>query len=37
VIGMNNFKVAGTEGLGFAIESNMIRMKANEIVGFDII
>lgn len=37
VIGMANFKVGGAEGLGFALESNMLRIKTNEIVGFDII
>ncbi len=37
VIGMANFKVGGAEGLGFALESNMLRLKTNEIVGFDII
>lgn len=37
VIGMANFKVGGAEGLGFALDSNMIRARANEIVGFNII
>lgn len=31
VIGINNFKVGGSEGLGFALESNQIRLKINEI------
>src|SRR3989338_145625 len=37
VIGMANFKVGGAEGLGFALESNILRSKTNEIVGMDII
>ncbi|MEK6909119.1 MAG: trypsin-like peptidase domain-containing protein [Nanoarchaeota archaeon] len=37
VIGMANFKVGEAEGLGFALESNMLRVKTNEIVGVDII
>lgn len=37
LIGMANFKVGGAEGLGFALESNILKIKANEIVGMDII
>lgn len=37
VIGMANFKVGGAEGLGFALESNTLRRKANEIVGSEIV
>jgi len=31
VIGLNNFKVGGAEGLGFALESNVVVEKINEI------
>lgn len=31
VIGINNFKVGGAEGLGFALESNVVVEKINEI------
>lgn len=31
VIGMNNFKISDTEGLGFALESNYIKQTVNEI------
>ena len=37
VVGMANFKVGGAEGLGFALDSNMLRRKTNEIVGSNII
>lgn len=37
VIGMANFKVGGAEGLGFALESNMLRIKTNEIVGSEVL
>lgn len=37
IIGMNNFKVGGAEGLGFALESNMLRIKTNEIVGSNVL
>ncbi|MBS3081575.1 trypsin-like peptidase domain-containing protein [Candidatus Pacearchaeota archaeon] len=37
VIGMANFKVGGAEALGFALESNVLRKIANEIVGSEII
>ncbi len=33
IVGMNNFKVGGAEALGFALESNIIKETANEIVG----
>jgi S1-C subfamily serine protease len=33
VMGMANFKVGGAEGLGFALDSNTLRRKTNEIVG----
>lgn len=36
IMGMNNFKVGGAEGLGFALESNMLKIKVNEIVGFEV-
>jgi serine protease Do len=31
VIGINNFKVRGSEGLGFALESNFIKQAVNDI------
>lgn len=31
VIGINNFKVGGAEGLGFALESNFIKQAVNDI------
>ncbi len=31
VIGVNNFKIGGSEGLGFALESNFIKDSVNEI------
>jgi len=31
VIGINNFKIGGTEGMGFALESNSIEETVNEI------
>ena len=31
VIGMNNFKLADTEGMGFALESNIIKERINNI------
>lgn len=37
VIGMANFKVGGAEGLGFALDSNMLKRKTNEIVGSEIV
>jgi S1-C subfamily serine protease len=37
IIGMANFKVGGAEGLGFALESNVIKKKTNEIVGSQIL
>lgn len=37
VIGMANFKVGGAEGLGFALESNMLRIKTNEIIGSEVL
>lgn len=37
VIGMNNFKVGGSESLGFAFNSNGVRKTTNEIVGTDIV
>lgn len=33
VIGINNFKIGGSENLGFALESNYIRDAVNEISG----
>lgn len=36
-IGMNNFKIGGAEGLGFALESNLIREVVNEIANSTII
>lgn len=33
VIGINNFKVGGAEGLGFALESDVVKVKINEIAG----
>ncbi|MEK6949940.1 MAG: trypsin-like peptidase domain-containing protein [Nanoarchaeota archaeon] len=32
IIGLNNFKVGGFEGLGFAIESNTVSRVANQII-----
>ncbi|MEK6915866.1 MAG: trypsin-like peptidase domain-containing protein [Nanoarchaeota archaeon] len=37
VIGMANFKVGGAEGLGFALESNLLKIKTNEITGSQIL
>ncbi len=41
VIGINNFKISGTEGIGFALESNQIKETVNEIssevIGEDLI
>ena len=37
VIGINNFKIGGAESLGFALESNVIRDKINEIANMAII
>jgi len=31
VVGINNFKIGGTEGMGFALESNSIKETVNEI------
>jgi len=31
VVGINNFKIHGTEGMGFALESNYIKSSVNEI------
>jgi len=31
VIGINNFKIGGAEGLGFALESNYVKAKINDI------
>jgi len=33
VIGVNNFKLGNAEGLGFALESNIIKQKINEFVN----
>ena len=33
IIGLNNFKVSGLEGLGFAIESNTVKDIADDIIG----
>ena len=33
IIGLNNFKVSGLEGLGFAIESNTVQDVADDIIG----
>jgi len=32
IIGINNFKIGGFEGLGFAIESNVVEEVANDII-----
>jgi S1-C subfamily serine protease len=37
VVGINNFKIAGTESLGFALESNSIKTSINDIAGQKII
>jgi len=37
IIGINNFKIGGAESLGFALESNVIREKINEIANMIII
>ena len=37
VIGMNNFKIGDTEGLGFALESNVIVSTVNKIAETDLI
>lgn len=37
VIGMNNFKFGGAEGLGFAVESNLIRDTINAFVNATLI
>src|SRR3989344_4901984 len=37
VIGINNFKIGGAEGLGFALESNSIRQSINAIFGKTVI
>lgn len=37
VIGMNNFKIGGAENLGFALESNVIRERANIMANATII
>ncbi|MSS74309.1 trypsin-like serine protease [Candidatus Pacearchaeota archaeon] len=37
IIGMNNFKVGNAEALGFALESNVIKETANDIVGVNIV
>ena len=37
VIGVNNFKVGGAESLGFALESNIVREFANQIVNKTIV
>ncbi len=33
VIGMNNFKIGGAEGLGFALESNVIKQTINSLAN----
>jgi len=33
VIGINNFKIGGAESLGFALSSNVVREKINDIAG----
>jgi S1-C subfamily serine protease len=37
VIGINNFKIGDAENLGFALESNVIKEKLNELAGEEII
>jgi len=37
VIGMNNFKIGDTEGLGFALESDAVIYAINKIAGFDLV
>ncbi len=37
VVGMNNFKISDTEGLGFALESNSIRETINKLTNQTII
>jgi len=37
VIGINNFKIGGAEGLGFSLESNSIRTSINSLLGEEII
>jgi S1-C subfamily serine protease len=37
VVGMNNFKISDTEGLGFALRSNSIRESINNITGRDLV
>ncbi len=37
VIGVNNFKIGGAESLGFAIESDVVRAKINEMANKTII
>lgn len=31
VVGINNFKIGGAEGLGFALESNVVKQRINQI------
>ena len=33
IVGINNFKVGGFEGLGFAISSNNVRSVVNKIIS----
>jgi S1-C subfamily serine protease len=37
VVGINNFKIAGTESLGFALESPIIRQQINAMAGMELI
>ncbi|NCO11806.1 trypsin-like serine protease [Candidatus Pacearchaeota archaeon] len=37
VIGVNNFKIGGAESLGFALESDVVRIKINELANATII
>jgi len=37
VVGINNFKIGGTEGLGFALESNAVKVSINKIANQTII
>jgi len=37
VIGINNFKIGGAEALGFALESNYIKNRINELLGAELI
>lgn len=37
VVGINNFKVGGAEGLGFALESDTVREVINSIIGEQIL